>query len=147
MRPRSQVLVAAAGNAGHSLPDETRSSGHHSHRIHDTQKNIEHYILAREFQAQDLTDQILEIADDTSGDWVEKIGADGKAVMVVQGKFDPTPFLAGTTPQHHTAGRVRIRVRNDYITPALRGAVFCVRHLLANPDLTRARAPACRCAR
>jgi hypothetical protein len=41
------------------------------------------YALAREFQAQDLTDEILEIADDTSGDWVEKIGADGKAVMVV----------------------------------------------------------------
>ena len=41
------------------------------------------YTLAREFQAQDFTDEILEIADDTSGDWVEKIGADGKAVMVV----------------------------------------------------------------
>jgi hypothetical protein len=42
------------------------------------------YILAREFQAEDLVDdEMIEIADDTSGDWVEKIGADGKAVMVV----------------------------------------------------------------
>jgi hypothetical protein len=41
------------------------------------------YALAREFQAEDLADEILDIADDTSGDWVEKIGADGKAVMVV----------------------------------------------------------------
>jgi hypothetical protein len=41
------------------------------------------YILARDFQTEDLIDEILEIADDTSGDWVEKIGADGKAVMVV----------------------------------------------------------------
>ena len=35
------------------------------------------YTLARQFQARDLADEILEIADDTSGDWVEKIGADG----------------------------------------------------------------------
>jgi hypothetical protein len=41
------------------------------------------YTLALEFQAEDLADEILDIADDTSGDWVEKIGADGKAVMVV----------------------------------------------------------------
>jgi hypothetical protein len=39
------------------------------------------YTLARQFQAEDLVDEMIEIADDTSGDWVEKIGADGRAVM------------------------------------------------------------------
>jgi hypothetical protein len=33
--------------------------------------------------ARGIDDEIIEIADDTSGDWVEKIGADGRAVMVV----------------------------------------------------------------
>jgi hypothetical protein len=41
------------------------------------------YTLAHEFQTEDLIDEMIKIADDTSGDWVEKIGADGKAVMVV----------------------------------------------------------------
>jgi hypothetical protein len=34
-------------------------------------------------QAQELTDEILEIADDTGGDCVKTIGPDGRAVMVV----------------------------------------------------------------
>ena len=54
------------------------------------------YTLACEFQAQDLADEILEIADDTSGDWVEKIGADGKAVMVVD---------------HENIARARLRIK------------------------------------
>jgi Bacteriophage Sf6, terminase small subunit-like len=41
------------------------------------------YISARDFQAEGLCEEMIEIARDTSGDWVEKIGADGKAVMVV----------------------------------------------------------------
>ena len=54
------------------------------------------YILAREFQAQDLADEILKIADDTSGDWVEKIGTDGKAVMVAD---------------HENVARARLRIK------------------------------------
>jgi hypothetical protein len=40
------------------------------------------YTLAREFQAEDLLDEILEIACNTSGDWVEKVRANGRVVMV-----------------------------------------------------------------
>ena len=39
--------------------------------------------LAREAQVEDLMYEILEIADDRSGDWVEKVGRDGSVVMVV----------------------------------------------------------------
>ena len=41
------------------------------------------YVLAREWQAEDLMYEILKIADDSSGDYVKKTGADGKVVMVV----------------------------------------------------------------
>jgi Bacteriophage Sf6, terminase small subunit-like len=34
-------------------------------------------------QAVDLAEQILEIADDSSGDCVKQIGPDGRAIMVV----------------------------------------------------------------
>jgi hypothetical protein len=40
------------------------------------------YTRAREFQAEDLLDEILEIACNTSGDWVEKVRANGRVVMV-----------------------------------------------------------------
>jgi polyhydroxyalkanoate synthesis regulator phasin len=49
----------------------------HASTSHKTRRDT----LAREFQAQDLADEILEIADATSGDWAEKIGADGKAAL------------------------------------------------------------------
>jgi hypothetical protein len=39
------------------------------------------YVLARQCQAEDLADEILEIADDSSRDY--KIGADGKLTWVV----------------------------------------------------------------
>jgi hypothetical protein len=54
------------------------------------------YTLAREFQTEDLVDEMIEIADDTSGDWVEKIGADGRAVMVVD---------------HENIARARLRIK------------------------------------
>jgi hypothetical protein len=41
------------------------------------------YAIARECQAEDLMDEILEIADDSSHDYVEKTGADGKVTWVV----------------------------------------------------------------
>jgi hypothetical protein len=40
------------------------------------------YALAREAQADDICDRILEIAHDSSHDYVKKIGADGKATWV-----------------------------------------------------------------
>jgi hypothetical protein len=36
------------------------------------------YVLARQCQAEDLAYEILEIADDSSRDYVKKTGADGK---------------------------------------------------------------------
>jgi hypothetical protein len=41
------------------------------------------YAFAREWQADCLVDRILEIARDSSGDWVEKVQPDGKVVLVV----------------------------------------------------------------
>jgi IS30 family transposase len=36
------------------------------------------YTLARQIQIEDLLDEILEIADDSSNDWIEREGPDGK---------------------------------------------------------------------
>jgi hypothetical protein len=63
----------------------------HASASHKTRRDT----LAREFQAQGLADEILEIADATSGDWAEKVGADGKAVMVVD---------------HENIARARLRI-------------------------------------
>ena len=41
------------------------------------------YALARQCQVEDLADEILEIADDSSRDYKKKIGADGKETWVV----------------------------------------------------------------
>jgi hypothetical protein len=40
------------------------------------------YAWAREAQADDILEEIHEIADDSSGDYVQKTGADGKVVWV-----------------------------------------------------------------
>jgi hypothetical protein len=40
------------------------------------------YSLARRIQIEDLADEILEIADDTSNDWIEREGPDGKKYRV-----------------------------------------------------------------
>ena len=40
------------------------------------------YGIARDYQMEDLMDEILEIADDDSGDHVKKTGAAGKASWV-----------------------------------------------------------------
>jgi hypothetical protein len=41
------------------------------------------YALARQCQAEDLADEILKIADDSSRDYKKRIGADGKETWVV----------------------------------------------------------------
>jgi Bacteriophage Sf6, terminase small subunit-like len=41
------------------------------------------YAVAREVQADDILDEILEIAHDDSRDHVKKVGADGKVTWVV----------------------------------------------------------------
>jgi hypothetical protein len=41
------------------------------------------YVLARQCQAEDLADEILKIADDSSRDYTKKVGADGKVTWVV----------------------------------------------------------------
>jgi hypothetical protein len=38
------------------------------------------YASAREFQAQCISDDAIDVADDASGDWVEKVGANGRVV-------------------------------------------------------------------
>ena len=40
------------------------------------------YTLARQIQIEDLMDEILEIADDSSNDWIEREGPDGKEYRV-----------------------------------------------------------------
>jgi hypothetical protein len=47
------------------------------------------YELARGFQAQDLLDESLEIIDDSSGYWVEKVQANGRVVVVEDRKQLP----------------------------------------------------------
>jgi hypothetical protein len=53
------------------------------------------YILARDFQAEGLFDEMLEIVDDPCV-WVEKIGADGRVVRVLD---------------HENLARVRLRMK------------------------------------
>jgi hypothetical protein len=50
------------------------------------------YAIARECLAEDLMDEMLEIADDSSSDYVEKTGADGtwRLSDEVQPKTGPT---------------------------------------------------------
>jgi hypothetical protein len=40
------------------------------------------YALARQIQIEDLMDEILEIADDSSNDWIDREGPDGKKYRV-----------------------------------------------------------------
>jgi hypothetical protein len=40
------------------------------------------YTLARQIQIEDLMDEILEIADDSSNDWIDGEGPDGKRYRV-----------------------------------------------------------------
>jgi hypothetical protein len=47
------------------------------------------YALARQCQAEDLADEILKIADDSSRDYKKKIGADGKVTWVGVGRISP----------------------------------------------------------
>jgi len=56
------------------------------------------YTLARQCQAEDLADEILKIADDSSRDYKKKIGADGKVTWVVD-------------RQHIARCRLRIKTR------------------------------------
>jgi hypothetical protein len=42
----------------------------------------EHYAIARELLLDDLLFQMVEVADDSSGDYVQKTRADGKVVWV-----------------------------------------------------------------
>jgi hypothetical protein len=50
------------------------------------------YAIARDCLAEDLMDEMLEIADDSSSDYVEKTGADGtwRLSDEVQPKTGPT---------------------------------------------------------
>jgi hypothetical protein len=41
------------------------------------------YVRARECWEEDILDEILEIADDSSRDYVQRTGADGKVTWVV----------------------------------------------------------------
>src|SRR4029077_21186793 len=40
------------------------------------------YALARQIQIEDLMDESLEIADDSSNDWIDREGPDGKKYRV-----------------------------------------------------------------
>jgi hypothetical protein len=40
------------------------------------------YSLARQLQIEDLVDEILEIADDSSNDWIDREGPDGSKYRV-----------------------------------------------------------------
>ena len=63
----------------------------------------EHYIRAREAQADAIADEILDIADDGSNDWMERTGLDqepawvqnGEAIRRSQVRIDARKWLAG----------------------------------------------------
>lgn len=44
------------------------------------------YARAREVQAEHFSDEILEISDDGSNDWMERSGPDGQKVTVLNGE-------------------------------------------------------------
>jgi hypothetical protein len=56
------------------------------------------YVLARQCQAEDLADEILKIADDSSRDYKKKIGADGKITWVVDRAHKPSVWRRGSLP-------------------------------------------------
>jgi hypothetical protein len=48
--------------------------------VGENEKFREHYTRAREIQADVLFDEMLEIADDSSGDWVDKVNSKGEVI-------------------------------------------------------------------
>src|SRR5205807_2115872 len=51
--------------------------------LEEHQEFAKRYSLARRIQIEDLLEEILEIADDSSNDWIERQGPDGKKYRVV----------------------------------------------------------------
>ena len=50
--------------------------------LEEHQEFAKRYSLARRIQIEDLLEEILEIADDSSNDWIERQGPDGKKYRV-----------------------------------------------------------------
>jgi hypothetical protein len=51
------------------------------------------YASARKFQADYISDDAIDVADDASGDWVEKVGANGRVVSAPDRKNIPRSRL------------------------------------------------------
>jgi hypothetical protein len=51
------------------------------------------YRLARQLQIEDLMDEILEIADDSSNDWIDREGPDSKKYRVFNGGRSGSSYL------------------------------------------------------
>jgi hypothetical protein len=49
------------------------------------------YASAREFQANCISDDAIDVADDASGDWVEKVGANGRVMSRRAGSQEHSP--------------------------------------------------------
>jgi hypothetical protein len=70
------------------------------------------YTLACELRAEDLAEEMIEIADDPCV-WVEKIGPDGRAVMVLDHEKFARARLPGAAGRADGAEKIR--------QPALKG--------------------------
>jgi hypothetical protein len=68
------------------------------------------YALARKAQVEDLMYEILEIADDRSGDWVEKVGRDGSVVMAVDHQNIARSKLR-IDVRHWVADRLAVKIK------------------------------------
>lgn len=75
--------------------------------IENVEGFTEHYTRARKLQAELLADELMEIADDGSNDWMQKTGADGET-----GGF----ALNG---EHVQRSRLRVDTRKWYLSKVL----------------------------
>ena len=93
----------------------------------------ETYAAAREFQAHCISDDAIDVADNASGDWVEKVGANGRVVSAPDRKNLPrcrlrcevrfwvaSELLACVRKMSSPAKKV------GWCTPPLRGFTFPV---------------------
>lgn len=66
----------------------------------------EQYATARQIQAETLADEIFDIADDASNDWMERHGKDGDAGYQING-------------EHVQRSRLRVDTRKWYLSKVL----------------------------
>jgi hypothetical protein len=107
-----QSICAAPG-----MPDVATVAGW----ISNNPEFRERYAFAREFQAYCISDDAIDVADDASGDWVEKVRANGRVVR-------------GRDRKNLPRCRLRIAVRNWVVDRLLaRAHELSARRLFERP--------------